>query len=128
MRMMKMHTALSTLIFMFASTAFCAELSSVAQQEIAYLFSHMESSGCEFNRNDSWYGAAEASVHIQKKYQYLLRRDLLSSAEDFIIGAASESSISNKPYLVRCPGTPVVESGPWFKSALEKYRQMRAKP
>jgi len=124
---MKMHTTLATLIFMIATTAFCAELSPVAQQEIAYLFSQMEYSGCEFNRNDSWYSATDSSAHLQKKYQYLLRLDMLSSSESFIVGAASESSISKKPYLVRCPGAPVVETGTWFKSAVEKYRQTRAK-
>jgi len=128
MLLMKKYTTLATLIFMIATTAFCAELSPVAQQEISYLFTHMENSGCEFSRNDSWYSATESSAHIRKKYQYLLRRDLLSSAESFIVGAASESSISKKPYLVRCPDTPIVESGAWFKSALEKYRQTRAKP
>ncbi len=104
-----------------------AELSPVAQGEIAYLLSHMEQSGCEFNRNGSWYNATDASAHVRKKYQHLVRNELLSSAEDFIVGAASQSSISKQPYQVRCPGQLVVESGPWFDGALRQHRQSRDK-
>ena len=104
-----------------------AELSPAAQGEIAYLLSHMEQSGCDFNRNGSWYNATDASAHVRKKYQYLVRNELLTSAEDFIVGAASQSSISKLPYQVRCPGQPVLESGPWFNSTLQQHRQRQRK-
>ena len=120
----------ATLVFLaclIATPAFAAALTPIAQEEIAYLFSHMENSGCEFNRNSDWHGAADASMHLKKKYEYLLRFSLLSSAESFIVGAATQSSITSQAYLVRCPGAPVVESGIWFKSALEKYRQTHPK-
>jgi hypothetical protein len=122
-----MKAALVLLIFLISTTAFGAELTPDAKNEIAYLFSHMETSGCEFNRNDSWHNATDASAHIQKKYQYLIKWDMLSSAESFIAGAATQSSITGQAYLVRCPGAPVIESSSWFRAALEKYRQSRLK-
>ena len=120
-----MKKALVAMVFLTAAPVFCAELSPVVQTEIAYLFSHMENSGCEFNRNDSWHSASAARAHIQKKYDYLMNRDLLTSTESFIKVAASESSISKQPYMVRCPGLPIVGSALWFQDALEKYRKTR---
>lgn len=120
-----MKATILALLLLFAVSGAIAELPPAAQQEIAHLLSRMEHSGCEFNRNGSWYGAADASAHIRKKYQYLVQRDLLSSAEDFIVGAASESSLSKQAYQVRCPGESIVESGAWFRKLLQQYRQGR---
>jgi len=124
---MKKKIAGLLLALMTLAPVWAAELSQVAQGEIAYLLSHMEQSGCEFKRNGSWYNATDASAHVRKKYQYLVRKEMLTSAEDFIVGAASQSSISKLPYQVRCPGQPVVESGPWFNSALQQHRQRQRK-
>lgn len=103
--------------------AHSAELPDNARQEINFLLTHLEQSGCEFGRNGNWYAATEASAHLRKKFAYLEQNELIVSAEDFIVGGASSSSISKHPYLVRCPNTPVTESGPWLKKALEKHRQ-----
>lgn len=92
-------------------------------QEIASLFSTLEHSHCEFNRNGSWYGPAKAADHLRHKYAYLLRKGLVTSAEGFITLAASTSSMSGRAYLVRCDGTPPVESGPWFRSELARLRR-----
>ena len=120
-----MKATILALLLLFMASSASAELPPTAQQEVAHLLSHMERSNCEFNRNGSWYGAVDASAHIRKKYQYLLQRDLLSSAEDFIVGAASESSLSKQAYLVRCPGEPVMDSSTWFRRQLKQYRQGR---
>lgn len=118
-----------TLIAIFALvSAFChaKELSGSAKQEIEHLFTYLESSGCEFNRNGSWYAATEASVHIRKKYDYLTRKGLLNTSESFIEKAASESSMSGKPYQVKCEGQPVVLSSIWFKNELKAYRNSKS--
>ena len=105
-------------------SAFCngEELSGSAKQEIEHLFTHLESSGCQFNRNGSWYNASEASVHIRKKYDYLVGKGLLNTAELFIEKAATESSMSGKPYQVKCEGQPVILSSIWFNNELKVYR------
>jgi len=96
-----------------------------ARQEIAHLIAHLGASGCSFQRNGSWHDAAQAAKHIQRKYDYLLKRDLVTSSEDFIARAASESSLSNKPYQVRCGGNPPVASAAWLKAELATYRAAR---
>ena len=90
--------------------------------EIDGLFSALLQSGCEFNRNGSWHSAKQASQHLQGKYDYLLKKNLVPNTEAFIERAASQSSMSSKPYLVRCPGQPEVSSKQWFTDQLQKIR------
>lgn len=110
---MKCKPFLTSLFFALATCAQAETLSPLARQEIGHLFLS-ERSGCEFQRNGTWHTALEASAHLRMKYDYLERHDLLSSAEDFIAGAASVSSRSKQAYLVRCPQSPTVESRVWF--------------
>ena len=84
---------------------------------------HLASSGCQFNRNGSWYSASRAVSHLKRKYEYLVERNLAPTAEAFIARAASESSTSGKPYLVKCSGKPEVESAAWFGAELTKFRE-----
>lgn len=94
-----------------------------ARAEIAHLFEYLEGSGCLFYRNGSWHGSREASAHLRRKYEYLLEKGLVSSAEEFVGRAAARSSASGKPYRVRCGGGGAVESGPWFREELSRYRR-----
>jgi glycerol-3-phosphate dehydrogenase len=103
------------------TTAQAAE-PAAARAEIAQLFTALETSNCQFNRNGTWYGAKEASAHLQTKYKYLQDKDLVPSAEKFIERAATESSLSGKAYQIKCADSVVQASGPWFRTVLEKYR------
>lgn len=98
-------------------------LSVAAQQEIAHLFSYLENSGCQFERNGSLHDAHEAAGHLDQKYRYLLDKNRISSAEDFIAGAGTRSSMSGQAYLVRCGNAAPVESAAWFQAELAKYRK-----
>lgn len=113
------------LIFFMFNTDFCfAEgISEPIRQEIAHLISYLENSGCQFNRNGSWHSAKDAGAHINKKYQYLLDKNLVATAEEFIARAASESSMSGKPYEVKCADSAAVASAQWFKAELDQYRK-----
>ena len=118
---------MNRLSFIFAtvltSLSFAAEPTPATVLEIAHLFSHLQESGCQFDRNGTWYDSSEAVSHLNKKYQYLMGKGLILSSEDFIEGAASESSISGRAYRVRCGSNPAVNSADWFRSELEKYRK-----
>ena len=92
------------------------------QREVAALFNALEHSGCSFNRNGSWYSAAQASEHLHRKYDYLLRKKLVPNTEAFIERAASQSSFTGTPYRVRCPGAAEVESRTWFSIRLRQVR------
>lgn len=99
-----------------------------ARQEIAHLIGYLAASGCSFQRNGSWHEAPEAAKHLQRKYDYLLKRELVATSEQFIARAASESSLSGKPYQVRCAGQAPVASAAWLKAELAKLRNGRPLP
>ena len=124
---MKKLFALSNKLFVgllvCATASFCQAAESPATKlEITHLFAVLESTGCQFNRNGSWYNAKEASAHLQTKYKYLQDKDLVSSAEIFIERAATQSSLSSKAYQIKCADNLAQASAPWFQAALMKYR------
>lgn len=94
-----------------------------ARREIAGLVGALDGSQCRFQRNGSWHDAAEARAHLQRKYDYLLKKDKVDSAEQFIERAASQSSMSGKPYRIACPGQPEQTAAVWFAARLKALRQ-----
>ena len=110
-------------VFAVAGTA--APLSLVARSEIDGLISRLQASGCEFNRNGNWYTGAEAKSHLLRKLQYLEERGAVQSAEQFIELAATSSSMSGQPYLVRCNNDAPVPSGTWMRTQLPAVRLAR---
>ena len=105
-----------------AGSAWAQAPSAATQQEIEQLFSALQQSNCQFQRNGSWYDAAKAADHLRQKYDYLRKRDMADTAELFIERAASESSMSGKPYHVQCAGHAVEPSAQWFKRRLQALR------
>ncbi len=99
-----------------------------AQQEIAGLMAALAGSHCQFQRNGKWHDAAEARRHLQRKYDYLLKRNLVDSAEQFIERAASSSSVSGREYRVRCAGQPERASAEWFGEQLRRQRAAGGTP
>lgn len=93
-----------------------------ATREITALMAALGQSGCRFERNGDWHDAEDARAHLQRKYDALLRRDLVDTAEQFIERAASRSSITGRVYHVRCGTGPVREAGPWFREQLQRVR------
>ena len=96
--------------------------SATTQREITGLMQALETSGCRFQRNGTWYDAVAARGHLQRKYDYLLKRDMVDSSEQFIERAASRSSMSGKAYKVSCTGTPVQDASAWFLQQLRRLR------
>lgn len=93
-----------------------------ARAEINALLTKLQSSACEFNRNGAWYGADQARSHLQTKLNYLEDHNAVQTAEQFIALAASGSSVSGKPYLVRCGASAPVESKVWLTAELKALR------
>ena len=117
-----MKKAFIAAALLIASAASAQAPSSATKQEVAQLFAALRQSNCEFSRNGSWYNAQKASDHLQRKYDYLLKKGLVTSTESFIELAATKSSMSGKPYQVRCGKTPPVSSHSWFTSKLNALR------
>lgn len=114
--------AVAVVALLGAATVSSAEPDEVARTEIAHLLKHLESSGCQFQRNGSWYAPARAASHLNQKYEYLLKKGLVTSAESFIERAATESSASGKPYSVKCGAAAAVPSGAWLRTELLRFR------
>lgn len=99
-----------------------AELSVAAVKEITLLLERIETSNCAFMRNGSWYTPAEARKHLQRKLDYMVERRMLGSAEQFISDTASASSLSGKPYMVRCGVSEPMPSAAWLNAELRRIR------
>lgn len=112
----------SMLACLAATAILAAPLAPAARAEIDGLLSRLETSGCEFGRNGSWYPATEAKTHLLRKLKYLEDRGLVESAEHFIERAASTSSTSGRAYLVRCGNGAPVQSGTWLTAELQAMR------
>ncbi|WP_266171610.1 DUF5329 domain-containing protein [Dyella subtropica] len=99
-----------------------AALDATGQREVQALLVFVGSSHCTFIRNGSSYSAVEAQAHLQSKLDYLVRKDLVNSAEEFIERAASQSNFSGKPYKVSCDGRERL-SADWLTEELQHLRQ-----
>jgi hypothetical protein len=118
----RLPTVLIWLLGLGVSVPLPAAPPPIAQAEINYLLEFVEHSGCEFYRNGTWYDAKTARAHLQSKYEVLSANDRISSAEDFIDKAATSSSLSGRPYQIRCGGGEPITSAQWLRDALNHYR------
>ena len=104
------------------SVAPAADPSPAVQSEVVHLFDYIDNSGCQFYRNGSWHDAHQARAHLELKYHYLCRKGQVSCAEDVIERAGSASSLSGKPYQIKCGDAAPVLSGDWLKAELQRFR------
>ena len=104
------------------SVALAADPPPAVQSEVAHLFSYIDNSGCQFYRNGSWHDAHQARAHLELKYRYLCTKGQVSCAEDVIERAGSVSSMSGKPYQIKCGDAAPVLSGDWLKAELQRLR------
>lgn len=118
-----MKKAVFIALMLLTAAASAEGVPPVAQGEINHLFAYLKASGCQFGRNGSWYTPQEAADHLNDKYQYLIRHDMVNTAEDFITYGATKSSFSGQPYLVKCGAAQPQETGGWFRAELQKFRQ-----
>jgi hypothetical protein len=109
-------------IMLSATSAMAGKADPATQREVGQLLDFVAQSNCQFNRNGSWYDAKKARVHLQEKYDYLDQRGKVPNAEAFIDLAASRSSMSGKPYQVRCGEAPAMSSATWLSTELKRLR------
>ncbi|WP_394541120.1 DUF5329 domain-containing protein [Lysobacter enzymogenes] len=117
---------LALVLALAAAASAQAAPSAQAERETEQLIQALARSGCQFERNGSWYDAAQAQAHLRKKLAYLRKRGLADSAELFIERAASQSSLSGKPYHVRCGGDAATPAAAWLRARLVQLRNAKA--
>jgi hypothetical protein len=98
-----------------------AECEEPVNREIHHLLQYIENAGCSFIRNNKAYEGAEARAHIQKKYDYFKAR--IKTTDDFITLAATKSSMSGKPYKVRCNDREI-SCAEWLNAELQMFRSV----
>lgn len=98
-----------------------ADLDAAGQREVQALLDFVGHSHCTFIRNGKAYDAEAARSHLEYKFNYLLERHRVNSAEEFIQRAGTESSFSGKPYRVNCGGNER-PSAEWLMQELHRLR------
>ena len=114
----------------FSAPAPAPELPPTTAAEVERLLGLLGHSECRFYRNGTWYAGQEAQAHLRNKYDYLVKKRLIQSTEDFIVGAGEKSSMSGQPYKVQCTGQDATFSGAWLRERLVELRRTKqdAKP
>jgi hypothetical protein len=116
------------ILITLACTMGQAQAATSTQREVGQLLDRMARSDCKFNRNGKWYDASAARDHLQKKYDYLEKRNLAPDTESFIQRAASTSSMTGTPYQVRCGDKPPTSAGAWLNAELQRFRSAPSIP
>lgn len=116
------HTAAALVLGGFVSLVAASTTAAPVRAEIDAVLSRLQSSGCQFDRNGSWYSSSEAKDHILRKLDYLEGKTTIQSTEQFIALAATKSSSSGKPYRVKCGADAAVESQQWLNKQLAVIR------
>ncbi len=114
---------LSVLVFLMVPSALLLPSPCRAadtEAEIQHLKDFIGTSECTFIRNGSEYDAADALKHINRKHD--ATRRWIKTTEDFIRLAATKSSMSGKPYKVRC-GDREIPCADWLYEELARYRE-----
>lgn len=114
---MKKILFFSILILSFSASA------QEPEAEIQALISSLDScKNCVFIRNGSEHKVPEAKAHLLRKYEAAKKQ--IHSAEDFILGVASKSSITGTPYKIKTADGKEVESEKWL---FDRLKEIRAK-
>ena len=89
------------------------------EQELDYLFSEVEKSGCTFIRNGSEHDSADAADHLRLKSRR--GKKYYDDIDQFIDRLATKSSWSGKAYSVQCPERDEQSSAKWLHGIMENY-------
>ncbi|MDJ0940719.1 MAG: DUF5329 domain-containing protein [Woeseiaceae bacterium] len=115
-----MRVVLLAILILAWVPVFSEELATTTETEIEFLLSSVGDSGCSFIRNGKTHSSSDAEAHLRMKYKRGKR--YASTTEKFIERLASSSSMSRKPYMIRCGEAAAVPTGDWFFERLKEYR------
>jgi hypothetical protein len=102
-------------LFLAACGLFGATRPDVEQRKIDWLLAEIRSSGAVFIRNGKEYDGEKAAAHVKSKLWWAGKR--VQTVREFIVGVASHSEETGKPYEIR---TKDGSQGPLEKWLLER--------
>jgi uncharacterized protein DUF5329 len=102
-------------LLLFASALVAATRPPEEQVKIDWLLAEMRSSGAVFIRNGKEYDGEKAAAHVKSKLWWAGKR--VQTVREFIVGVASHSEETGKPYEIR---TKSGSQGPLEKWLLER--------
>ena len=105
--------------YVFVLLMFIYKANAEAPDEVKYLISEVESSGCTFIRNGTEHSSKKAAEHLTLKYKNAAK--YAKTGRDFIKNLASKSSWTGKKYKISCPGKDVVDAKEWLSKKLNDY-------
>jgi len=91
------------------------------QNKIDYLISEVRSSPATFLRNGAEHTGIRAAAHLARKLRFAGKR--VQTARDFIVGIASKSESSGKPYEIRWPDGRRQPLAEWLAARLVLYEK-----
>lgn len=98
------------------------EKPTTEKQKIEALIKHVESmKDAKFVRNDKEYDAQTAAKFLRGKWE--ANEADIKTAKDFIEKAASVSSTTGKPYLIRFKDGKEMKSGEYLQTQLKKLSE-----
>jgi hypothetical protein len=86
------------------------------QEKIDYLLGQVRGSNAVFIRNGTEHDGAAAAAHLKSKLWWAGKR--VQTARDFIVGVASHSEETGKPYEIRPRNAPVQPLRDWLLARL----------
>ncbi len=89
--------------------------------EIEHLLNFIKITHCKVTRNGTTYQDSEAVNHIKRKYEYF--KDEIETTEQFILMAATKSTMSGKFYMVQCGENKPHKTKEWLLKELGRYRE-----
>ena len=109
-------------LLVLGRAAVADDLPAAEKQKIEALLKHVEGlKDAKFVRNDSEYDAKTAAKFLRGKWDS--NESKIKSAKDFIEKAASVSSTSGKPYLIRFKDGKDVKTGDYLSEQLKNLEK-----
>jgi hypothetical protein len=114
--------AIALFAFSLASVeAIAAGRPATEQAKIDWLLSEVGNSTAVFIRNGKEYDGAQAVAHLKMKLFFAGRR--VQTVRQFIVGVASRSEASGKPYEIRVPDGKQGPLQEWLLERLSVYEK-----
>jgi hypothetical protein len=118
---MRPRSLICIALFLAASFSFGASRPEAEQIKIDWLLSEIGNSKGTFIRNGKEYDASAAVSHLKTKLRFAGSK--VQTVRDFIVGVASRSSDSGKPYEIRLPDGKQQPMEVWLLERLSVYEK-----